>query len=56
MYRPSDQEIFANESSDMPRRRKMYQAYTKAVQSNSEEDWLAALKIKEEYEEYIKYL
>jgi hypothetical protein len=49
MYRPSDKYAFEHENRAMPLKKRMYQALTKAIQSNSEEDWKIALEVENEY-------
>ncbi len=49
MYRPSDEKAFKREMKEMPLKKKMYQAFTQAIKSNTEVDWTKALELENEY-------
>lgn len=49
MYRASDENAFKRELKEMPMKRKMYQAFSRAVESGSEKDWNDALLLLDEH-------
>ena len=49
MYRPSDENAFNCEQKNISIKKKMYQAFSLAIESNTDSDWGKALKIEEEY-------
>jgi len=49
MYRPSDENSFQREMKEMPAKKKMYQSFTCAIKSNTEDDWEKALEVEDEY-------
>ena len=49
MYRPSDKEAFARENKSMNIKKKMYQAFCKAIKSGAEGDWKIAREIEDTY-------
>lgn len=50
MYRPDDRRAFDEERRKMNMKTDLYRAYTKAMKSNSEGDWQAALEVERKYE------
>ncbi len=52
MYRPDDRQAFDRESRKMDMKTDLYRAYTKAMKSNSEGDWQAALEVERKYEQH----
>lgn len=49
MYRESDEIAFSREMKNLAGKKRMYQAFTKAIVSGTESDWKSALEIEGEY-------
>jgi hypothetical protein len=49
MYRPFDKNAFNRVMNKMPIKKKMYQAFTRAIKTSTEADWVKALSIENEY-------
>ncbi|MEW5249029.1 CPCC family cysteine-rich protein [Microbulbifer sp. 2201CG32-9] len=49
MYRAADKEAFSREMKEMPIKKKVYQAFARAIKSGSDSDWEKALEIEDEY-------
>ena len=50
MYRPSAHLAYEEEQSEREKKKELYQAYTQAMSSNDENDWLLVLSIEKKYE------
>ena len=49
MYRASDERAFNREIKEMPMKKKIYQAFSHAIKTGIESDWVRALEIENEY-------